>query len=290
MPASIHAASMRITCTAFKSLSAQHHTANCIPRHYTSRPVSHTSNLTSCPLLLQDCFALGAIFAATDSVAVLQVLDQGRMPLLFSLAFGEGVINDATSVVLLGAVNKIFPGDDHTSRLSWGVAAGILGQFAYLFITSFALGAASGLGIAFLLKRFQGGWQGPHQEVAIIGLLAYLSYLLAEVLGLSGILSLFCCGIAVSQYALFSVSPAGRITVDNVFRTLRCGGQGQMPRAAAAMGMMHADHVVGCHSLPWQQHWHLCAACNDSILTAARHRAARWSAAVMVRPAPPYSA
>ena len=52
----------------------------------------------------QDCLALGCIFATTDSVAVLSVLDQDRAPLLFSLMFGEGVINDATSVALLHVV------------------------------------------------------------------------------------------------------------------------------------------------------------------------------------------
>ena len=55
-------------------------------------------------LLLQDCLALGAIFATTDSVAVLQVLEQDRAPLLFSFVFGEGVINDATTVALLRTV------------------------------------------------------------------------------------------------------------------------------------------------------------------------------------------
>lgn len=58
----------------------------------------------SCYLSLADCLALGAIFAATDSVAVLQVLDQDKKPLLFSLVFGEGIINDAVSIVLLAAV------------------------------------------------------------------------------------------------------------------------------------------------------------------------------------------
>ena len=53
---------------------------------------------------MQDCLALGVIFAATDSVAVLQVLKQDRSPLLYSLVFGEGVINDATAVALLRAV------------------------------------------------------------------------------------------------------------------------------------------------------------------------------------------
>ena len=55
-------------------------------------------------MFLQDCLALGAIFATTDSVAVLQVLEQDRAPLLFNLVFGEGVINDATTVALLRTV------------------------------------------------------------------------------------------------------------------------------------------------------------------------------------------
>lgn len=56
---------------------------------------------------VQDCLALGVIFAATDSVAVLQVLKQDRSPLLYSLVFGEGVINDATAVALLRAVQVL---------------------------------------------------------------------------------------------------------------------------------------------------------------------------------------
>ena len=52
----------------------------------------------------QDCLALGAIFATTDSVAVLQVLEPDRAPLLFNLVFGQGVINDAPTVALLRTV------------------------------------------------------------------------------------------------------------------------------------------------------------------------------------------
>lgn len=53
---------------------------------------------------MQDILALGAIFATTDSVAVLQVLNKDRSPILFSLVFGEGVINDAAGVALLRAI------------------------------------------------------------------------------------------------------------------------------------------------------------------------------------------
>ena len=62
----------------------------------------------ACVLQVQDVLALGAIFATTDSVAVLQVLDKDRSPILFSLVFGEGVINDAAGVALLRAIQVCF--------------------------------------------------------------------------------------------------------------------------------------------------------------------------------------
>lgn len=55
----------------------------------------------------------------------------------------------------------------------------------------------------------------PLQEVALIGMTAYMSYLLGDVLGLSGILALFVCAVAISHYALHNISGA-----------LGCGLQG----------------------------------------------------------------
>ena len=60
------------------------------------------------PPIVQDFLGLGAIFATTDSVAVLQVLDKDRSPILFSLVFGEGVINDAAGVALLRAIQVCY--------------------------------------------------------------------------------------------------------------------------------------------------------------------------------------
>jgi NhaP-type Na+/H+ or K+/H+ antiporter len=54
--------------------------------------------------------------------------------------------------------------------------------------------------------------------VALVGLLSYLSYLLADVAGWSGILALFTCGLAVSHYALHNLSPEGRGVTLGAFR------------------------------------------------------------------------
>ncbi|KXZ42779.1 hypothetical protein GPECTOR_119g410 [Gonium pectorale] len=173
---------------------------------------------TTFGLSAQDCLALGAVFAATDSVAVLGLLDPRSAPQLFSLVFGEGIVNDATSVLLLGALSRVAArtraaaeggGDDDgpgVMELVWSLA----GNFGYLLLTSTCLGVAAGAGVAVLLRCGVAS-QGPHHEMALVGLLSYLAYLAAEVLGLSGILSLFCCGAAVSRFALRSGGGGGEL-------------------------------------------------------------------------------
>ncbi|WIA30258.1 hypothetical protein OEZ86_000348 [Tetradesmus obliquus] len=169
---------------------------------------------------LEDCLAMGAIFAATDSVATLQVLDRNTMPGLFSLVFGEGVVNDAVSVVLLGAVANTARA--HEAAAAGGaakdtIAGGVVFNFVYLLVLSLLLGAASGLGIAVALRRLT--LTEAHQELAVITLLSYFSYLLADVTGLSGILALFVCGVVVSHYALNNVSEEGQAATLTSFRT-----------------------------------------------------------------------
>ncbi|KAF6142536.1 hypothetical protein GIB67_039500 [Kingdonia uniflora] len=88
-------------------------------------------------LKLQDYLAVGAIFSATDSVCTLQVLNQDQTPLLYSLVFGEGVVNDATSIVLFNAVQAL-----DFKNFNAVTALKLLGTFLYLFFTSTLLGIA----------------------------------------------------------------------------------------------------------------------------------------------------
>lgn len=65
----------------------------------------------------------------------MQVLHQDETPLLYSLVFGEGVVNDATTVVLFNSVQKL-----DVSRLDSRTILPVIGDFFYLFSTSTALG------------------------------------------------------------------------------------------------------------------------------------------------------
>ncbi|KAG6533939.1 hypothetical protein ZIOFF_007818 [Zingiber officinale] len=132
-------------------------------------------------LEIRDFLAIAAIFSATDSVCTLQVLNQDETPLLYSLVFGEGVVNDATSVVLFNAIQN----------------------FDYAHIDA-----------NIILKH------STDREVALMILMAYLSYMLAELLSLSGILTVFFCGIVMSHYTWHNVTESSRVTTKHVFATL----------------------------------------------------------------------
>ncbi|KAF2557528.1 hypothetical protein F2Q68_00018288 [Brassica cretica] len=128
---------------------------------------------------LGDILAIGAIFAATDSVCTLQVLNQDETPLLYSLVFGEGVVNDATSVVLFNAIQSF-----DLTHLNHKAAFHFLGNFLYLFLLSTILGVATGLISAYVIKKLYFGRHSTDREVALMMLMAYLSYMLAEVFGM----------------------------------------------------------------------------------------------------------
>ncbi|GFZ08956.1 sodium hydrogen exchanger 2 [Actinidia rufa] len=133
-------------------------------------------NMNIGSLEIADYLAIGAIFSATDSVCTLQVLNQDETPLLYSLVFGEGVVNDATSV--------------------------------------------AGLLCAFIIKNLYFGRHSTDREVALMMLMAYLSYMLAELFYLSSILTVFFCGIVMSHYAWHNVTESSRITTKHAFATL----------------------------------------------------------------------
>ncbi|KAG2682434.1 hypothetical protein I3760_11G191400 [Carya illinoinensis] len=134
-------------------------------------------------------------------VCTLQVLHQDETPLLYSLVFGEGVVNDATTVVLFNAVQKL-----DISRINGRTALHVIGDFFYLLLASTALGITAGLVTSYVLKTLTFGRHSSVREIALMILMAYLSYMLAELLQLSGILTVFFCGILMSHYTWHNLS------------------------------------------------------------------------------------
>jgi sodium/hydrogen exchanger 8 len=68
---------------------------------------------------------------------VTKVLSQDETPFLYSIVFGEGVVNDATSIVLFNSVQSL-----DISSINAITVLKLLGTFLYLLCTSTALGIA----------------------------------------------------------------------------------------------------------------------------------------------------
>jgi len=124
-------------------------------------------------------------------------------------------VNDATSVVLFNAIQSF-----DLTHLNHEAAFQFLGNFFYLFLLSTGLGVATGLISAYVIKKLYFGRHSTDREVALMMLMAYLSYMLAELFALSGILTVFFCGIVMSHYTWHNVTESSRITTKHAFATL----------------------------------------------------------------------
>lgn len=157
--------------------------------------------------LVANSLALGVILSSSDSVAALQAIDKNSQSQLYSLTFGEGVFNDATAIVLLRSVQQIHS----VAQMNAGTVTSIMLNFIQLLILSLLLGFAMGLLSAFILKLSFSKAHSTDREVSILFLVGLSSYLLAERFGLSGVFSVFFCGITQSHYAWYNLSPSAKV-------------------------------------------------------------------------------
>lgn len=79
-------------------------------------------------------------------------------------------------------------------------------DFCYLFFFSVAFGTLSGFGLSYLFKIYESINKHPIKETSLILLNGYLTYLLGELMGLSGIITLFTCAIIMGHYSYMNIS------------------------------------------------------------------------------------
>jgi NhaP-type Na+/H+ or K+/H+ antiporter len=60
-------------------------------------------------LSLHECMLIASVFSAADEVATLSLIKQSEYPKLSAVLFGEGVMNDAISILLFHAVTNVNP-------------------------------------------------------------------------------------------------------------------------------------------------------------------------------------
>ncbi|KAH7360912.1 Sodium/hydrogen exchanger family-domain-containing protein [Rhexocercosporidium sp. MPI-PUGE-AT-0058] len=166
-----------------------------------------------------DAISVGATLSATDPVTILAIFNTYKVdPKLYTIIFGESILNDAVAIVLF----------ETAQRYKEGGAAGTLGLISLLegigiflavFFGSLLIGVCVGIGTALVLKytyvrRF------PKIESCLVVLIAYASYFFSNGLHMSGIVTLLFCGITLKHYAYYNMSRRTQLTTKYLFQVL----------------------------------------------------------------------
>ena len=135
-------------------------------------------------------FLLGSIVAATDPIAVVTLLRQVGAPRgVEAILDGESLFNDGTGVAVFAAVlGTILTG--HPS------AGDAVARFVFVTGVGAVVGLAAGTVAVFVLRLVD----EAELEILITLVVAYGSYLIADIAHASGVVAVVAAGVAVARY------------------------------------------------------------------------------------------
>lgn len=130
-----------------------------------------------------EAMSVGATLSATDPVTILAIFDTYKVePKLYTLIFGESILNDAVAIVLFETAQKYKDGAETLGITSLFEAFGI---FFGVFFGSLFIGVMVGI-VASLTLKFTYVRRYPKTETCLIILVAYLTYFFSNAIHMSG--------------------------------------------------------------------------------------------------------
>lgn len=151
-------------------------------------------------MTLGDCFLIASLLCSSDVIAAISIIKYEEQPKLFSLVFGEGIVNDAVAIILFNTVANA-KGFTYTTPLA------IVGDFLGLSAGSLAIGIAYGIMASYFLKRMRFVSVSSVKETLLIFCFGYISYATGELAHMSGIISLLTSGVIMAHYGWYNLSP-----------------------------------------------------------------------------------
>ncbi|MGX6448464.1 cation:proton antiporter [Patulibacter sp. S7RM1-6] len=154
-------------------------------------------------------FALGAVVSPTDAVAATSIGRRLGLPSrLLAILEGEGLVNDASALVLLRSAIAA----TGASVSVWHVA----GDFVVAVVLATAIGLAVGLASVHVRSRLN----DAVLNAAISFVVPFVAYLPAEELGASGVLAVVVTGLATGRLAPGMLRAEDRLSEETNWRTV----------------------------------------------------------------------
>ena len=118
-----------------------------------------------------------ALLCSTDVIAAISMVNYTEQPKLFSLLFGEGVVNDAVSIIIFNSVVNL-----KEEEINASTGFRIILDFFLLSFLSLTIGIIFGALSAMILKYFRMLTKDAVSECIFLFSFGYLCYVSAETL------------------------------------------------------------------------------------------------------------
>jgi NhaP-type Na+/H+ or K+/H+ antiporter len=160
------------------------------------------------PLAL--AIALGAVVAPPDAVAATSLGKRlGLPPRIVTILEGEGLVNDATALVLLSTMLAIFSNTANPPS-GWMIALTFLWAVVGAVIIGVVLGAVS----VAIRRRIT----DPVLDAAVSLVIPFVAYLAGELVHSSGVVAVVVAGILVGNQGAYRIRASFRLTESGTWR------------------------------------------------------------------------
>jgi len=179
---------------------------------------------------LLEALAFGSLISATDPVSVLAIFkEMNADKMLYSLIFGESMLNDAISITAYNTFAKINASTGEVNYVEPFVG------FIVMFLGSMLTGFFVAIVLAIIVKRyFRDRYEHEEAEethddhshnkgteTVLMILTPWIAYLIGEGLeSLSGIVTIVFCGIAMKKYTLPNMSNEAKKLTQTIYGIL----------------------------------------------------------------------
>ncbi|KAL4472288.1 hypothetical protein ABPG72_011649 [Tetrahymena utriculariae] len=156
-------------------------------------------NNNTIDLTAKDILYFSATVCSSDTIAALALISSKTYPKLFSVVVGEGLLNDAVSLILFNSISKIvnFNGE---AQLSSTTFWSLIFYFIKSLVISILIGLVVGLAATYITKVYRSLMQDPVKVNIFLLAIGYSSYCLGEIAGVSSVISMLASGIVMNHY------------------------------------------------------------------------------------------